>query len=412
MTNAIIMSMLNKSNLFLILCITWAGTQAAELTGRFSMLGTTARATQGDIGYLNKDNTLTADQQSLRLMLDDTKNNNEWSIHLKTARLHVSDFLLDDTHSSDLFRYDKLSSNWLDENDTNNTTRIGYEIDRAVYKHHFKNTALALGRQSIDWGSGRFWQPLNVFGSFSPTDLDTDYKPGIDAARLDWFPSDFSSLTVVYTFSPNDNAAVDNNKSGALHYRSQVGDLSELALVTGSIIGSRVLGASFESSWAGMGWRVEGLHTQFATTKKDSVFWIAGIDYQFTNGTLLAAEWYNNGHGANSVASLANLQTDTLLEYGLQQHLSQNVLGISVSKDISPLLHGSYSLLASPLKDLNGQNNTSLLHQFNFSYSVSNESDVLFSLLLANGRGLSPGKPQSEFGHVPASMTIRLRFYF
>lgn len=388
---------------------------AADLTGRFSMLGTTARATQGDIGYINEDNTLTADQQSLRLMLDDAKDNNEWSVHLKIARLHVSDFPFDDSHSSDLFRYEELSSYWLEENDLNSTTLIGHEIDRLVYKQRYKNTSFAFGRQSIDWGSGRLWQPLNVFGSFSPTDLDTDYKPGIDAARLDWFPSDFSSLTAVYAFSPNDNAAIDDNTNAAIHYRRQVGDLSELALLAGSVIGSRVFGASYESAWAGMGWRVEGAHYNDTKTNKNTIFWIAGIDYQFANGTLLAAEWYDNSRGANDVTSLinTNIQTDTFIKYGLQQQLSQRVLGISVNKDLTPLLSGSYILLASPLKDVDGGLTTSLLHQVNLSYSVSNESDVLFSYQFANGRGLNTlGKAQSEFGHVPASMTIRLRFYF
>lgn len=409
------MSILNKSTLFLILLSSIVSAQSAELTGRFSMLGTTARATQGDIGYINEDNTLTADQQSLRLMLDDAKDNNEWSVHLKIARLHVSDFPFDDSHSSDLFRYEELSSYWLEENDLNSTTLIGHEIDRLVYKQRYKNTSFAFGRQSIDWGSGRLWQPLNVFGSFSPTDLDTDYKPGIDAARLDWFPSDFSSLTAVYAFSPNDNAAIDDNTNAAIHYRRQVGDLSEIALLAGSVIGSRVFGASYESAWAGMGWRVEGAHYNDTKTNKNTIFWIAGIDYQFANGTLLAAEWYDNSRGANNVTSLinTNIQTDTFIKYGLQQQLSQRVLGISVNKDLTPLLSGSYILLASPLKDVDGGLTTSLLHQVNLSYSVSNESDVLFSYQFANGRGLNTlGKAQSEFGHVPASMTIRLRFYF
>lgn len=389
--------------------------QASELTGRFSMLSTTARASQGDAGYINKDNSLTADQQSLRLMLDETSNNSEWSVHLKMARIHLSDISFDDTHSSDLFRYNKLSANWLEENDSNNATRFGYEIDRAVYKQQYKNSTLALGRQPIDWGSGRFWQPFNIFGSFAPTDFDTDYKPGIDAARLNWFPSNFSSLTAVYVFSANDHAAVDNKTSAAVHYRRQIGELSEVALLAGGVIGHRVLGASFESTWSGIGWRLEGVQYNFTQTNENSLFWIAGIDYQFNNGTLLAAEWYDNSRGANSVTALANinLQTDTFIQYGLQQQLSEKVLGISISKDMTPLLHGAYTLLASPVKQVDNKITTSLFHQFNLNYSISNESDILFSLQLANGQGLSSAaNPQSEFGHLPAAISVRLRFYF
>lgn len=408
-----------KRTLFLILLLALTNVQATEFTGRFSILGATSHATQGDIGYINKDNTLTADQQSLRLMLDNTtmldnaKDKSEWSLHAKVARQHLSDIPFNDNHSSHLFRYNTLSHNWLDENDTNNATRIGYEIDRAVYKQRFKKITFAFGRQPIDWGSGRFWQPLNVFGAFAPTDLDTDFKPGIDAARLDWFPSDFSSLTAVYAFSPDDNAAIEKNTNTALHYRGQVGVQSEYALLAASVIDYQILGASFESSWSGMGWRFEGAHYNDNKTNTDSVFWIAGVDYQLNNGTLITAEWYENSRGAKGVASLTNLQTDNLITYGLQQHLSQHVLGISLSKEITPLLSGGYTLLASPLKDIDSKLTTSLLHQLNFNYSVGNESDLLFVFQFANGRGLNfSAKPQSEFGHTPASMSIRLRFYF
>lgn len=401
-------------SLALVLTLPLTTMQAAELTGRFSMLGTMARATQGDIGYLNKNNTLTADQQSIRLMLDQSLEDAEWSAHVKVVRLHLSDFPFSDTHSSDLFRIKKLSDYWLEENDTNNTSHFGYEIDRAVYKQRFKKTTFAIGRQPIDWGSGKFWQPLNVFGAFSPTDLDTDYKPGIDAATLDWFPTDFSSLTAVYTFSPNDNNVVNNHTSSALHYRTQIGEQSEYALLGASVIGNHVLGASFESAWGGMGWRIEAAHYN-TNENQNFVFWIAGVDYQFSDGTYLMAEWYNNSRGANDTTSLinTNIYTDSLIQYGLQQQLSQNILGISISKDLTPLLSSSYTLLASPLNDIDGGLTTSLLHQVNLRYSVSNESDLLFSFQLANGRGLNDfARPQSEFGHLPSSITVRLRFYF
>lgn len=409
------MRILVKYSLCSVLLLPLVSAQATEFTGRFSMLGSTAEATQGDLGYLTKNNLLSADQQSVRLMLDDVLEQSEWSLHIKMARVHLSDSPLSSVHSSNLFRYDKLSSNWLEESGTNSSTRLGYEVDRVVYKTRFNKMTLALGRQSIDWGSGRFWQPLNVFGSFAPTDLDTDFKPGIDAARLDWFPSDFSSLTAVYALAPKDNPAINNNSS-AIHYRRQIGETSEMALVASSIVGNRVYGASFESSTtSGMGWRVEGVNYNLADTNENSIFFIAGLDYQFSNGTLLTAEWYNNSRGANSVTALSNtnIRTDPLIAYGLQQQLSQNVLGLSLNKEISPLLNSGYTLLASPLKDAGGALNTSLLHQLNLSYSVSDESDLLFSFQFASGRGLSlTSKFQSEFGHIPTSMAIRLRFYF
>ncbi len=405
--------LMRPCNLFILLAVSspWATLDAMELTGRFSMLGTTAVAEKGDLGYVDENNqTLIADQESVRLMLDDASESDEWSVHLKMARQHTDGYL-SYAASSTLFRYDDLSDNWLDESTGSTTTRIGYELDRFSCKHRFGNMSLALGRQPIDWGSGRFWQPLNIFGAFAPTDLDTDFKPGIDSLLFDWYPSPFSSLTAAYVLKPKDNDVVEN--SGGFYYRRQAGEISELSLLGGSVLGNTVVGGSFESALGGMGWRVEGAHYTLNDTDEKFLFWIAGVDYQFSDGTLIAAEWYDNGHGASSEAALAAMVTDPLMSYGLQQQLGRQVLGLMVDRDITPLLHGSYSLFTASVSDGQDKLATSLLHQLSLKYSVSNESDLLFSLMFSNGKGLnSTSEVQSEFGHLPMAMTLRLRFYF
>lgn len=376
------------------------------------MLAASARTEPGDLGYQpSPSDYLNADQQGLRLMLDETSDGSEWSVHLRTVRLHSDSFVAATTHSSALFRYDELASEPLDRSSDNVTTLVRAEVDRLHYRQRFGSTTLDIGRQPLDWGSGRFWQPLNIFGAFSPTDLDTDYKPGIDALNLEYYPSALSSLSGVYAFAPRDSDKVED--SAAMHYRRQVGDESELTLVAGSISGNRAVGAAFESVWGDVAWRIEGLYYTLQEDDEDSLFWIAGLDYQFDDGTLLSAEYYDNSRGASSEAALAGIYNDELIASGLQQQLSRQLFGLGVARDLTPLLHGGYTLLSSIIKDSDGDGARSLLHQFNLTYSVSNESDLLASLLLPTGKGLSTSsEPRSEFGHVPASLTLRLRFYF
>jgi len=385
---------------------------AAEFTGRFAMLGTTAVAEEGDVGYRPAGgDVLSADQQSVRLMFDEVLEQGEWSVHLQSARQHLSNFPLAERHSSDLFRYRLGGGNWLDERGDDAVTTIDYALDRLVYRQRFEHYTLGLGRQPIDWGSGRFWQPLNVFGAFAPTDLDTDYKPGIDAVTVDAYPGAFSSLTAAYVLAPKDDAELEN--SSALHYRRQAGELSELSLLAGSVVGNRVLGAAFESALGGMGWRLEGVHYTLELSDERAFFWIAGIDYMFADGTVIAAEWYDNSRGATTEAELGAMAGDPLVAYGLQQQLGRHILGVSLQRDLSPLLNGGYTLLAGTLRDGDNRRHFSLLHQLNLTYSVSDESDLLFSLLYADGKGLNAAdEPQSEFGHLPTSATLRLRFYF
>ena len=179
------------------------------------------------------------------------------------------------------------------------------------------------------------------------------------------------------------------------------------------MLGNKVFGGSFESAWGGMGWRVEGAHYRLKESDKEFLFWIAGIDYQFSDSTLIAVEWYNNGNGASSESDIATVQNDPLVGYGLQQQLGRRVLGLTLDRDLTPLLHASYTMLAAGINDERGHTATSLLHQLSLSYSLSNESDLLFSVLVANGKGLNGlGLPQSEFGHLPDAVTLRLRYYF
>ncbi len=383
-----------------------------EFSGRVSVLGAAAWPGVGDAGRgAPGPGTPTADQQSLRLMLDGHAEGAEWSLHLNTARQHLRGFAPPARHTSELFRSRALADDHLSTGGAGRTTRLGWEIDRASYKRRFDKVSVSLGRQPIDWGSGRFWQPLNVFGAFAPTDLDTDYKPGIDAAVVSWYPSSFSSLSAVYALAPHDDRAIED--SAALHYRRQVGATSQITLVSARVIGNQLFGAAFESDWRGIGWRVEALHSKFDAGGEKTLFWIAGLDYQFANGTLLSVEWHDNGRGARTETRLPVAAADRLVAYRLQQHASRRVLGVSLARDLTPLLRASYTLLAAPLNDETAHRKVSLMHQIAFVYSVSNESDLLLALSAGSGKGLdAAAQPRSEFGHLAPALTLRWRLYF
>ena len=386
---------------------------ALELTGRFSLFGAAAQAQSGQLGHIpGGSDTPAADQQSLRLMLDDATEHAEWSLHVKAFRQHLRGFPAASRHPSELFRYRPYAGAWHERSDAASSTRVAYELDRALLRRGFGNVRVGIGRQPVDWGSGRFWQPHNVFGAFAPVDLDTDFKPGIDAAVIDWYPSASSSLTAVYAFASRASPTISD--SAAVHYRRQVGERAEMALLAGRVIANDVFGASFASDWAGIGWRLEAARTSVAESGEDALFWIAGLDYRFENGTLVTAEWHDNGRGATREAALGAMAADSLVAAGLQQHLGRRILGLAVDRDLTPLLRGGYKLLVGVLRDDAGNHRaTSMLHQLSLVYSVSDESDLLLALQFGRGKSLDAlGAPRSEFGHLPRQLTLRLRTYF
>lgn len=383
---------------------------AVDWTGRVSLLGSAVRPSAGDLGD-DAQGTPTTDQQSLRLMAQGHDEVSEWSLHVSAGRQNLRTVSAAGPHASELFRWRRLADEHRRGDGVKRSTSIGWELDRAVVKRRLEHATLAFGRQPIDFGSGRFWQPLNVFGAFAPTDLDTDHKPGIDAAVLQAFPSPFSALTAVWAFAPRGQDAIDD--SAALHYQRQVGRSSQLALLLARVIGRNQAGASFETDALGIGWRVEGLISRPQAAGRRSLFWIAGADYQFESGTLIALEWQHNDLGAGSQAALAMPASDRLLSLGLQQPAARSVLGATVQKDLTPLWNASATVLATALRSEGGARSLSLFSQISLVRSLGNESDLLLALSLGSGKGLdTAGRPRSAFGHLPPVVTLRWRTYF
>lgn len=58
----------------------------------------------------------------------------------------------------------------------------GQHIDRLAFKYSAEQDLVIIGRDSISWGHGLFFNPVDVFAPFSPVAIDTEYKPGIDMA--------------------------------------------------------------------------------------------------------------------------------------------------------------------------------------------------------------------------------------
>lgn len=387
------------------------GAHAVDVTARVSLLGTVSNPSQGDAGHASGYRTPSADQQGARWMLDDFSDQAEWSAHGIVGRRHYRGFTVPGEHSSDLFRYRSLAWEQVHGDSSCRTTVLGWVVDRAFYKWRFDQASLSLGRQPIDWGAGRFWQPLNVFGAFAPTALDTDFKPGIDAAVLTWYPSAFSSLTGVFSPGPADDSSIPY--SAAAHFSTLLGETSQLTLLAGRVIGNDQFGAALEGDWQGLGWRIEGLYSRWHDGANKSLFWIAGLDYQLQNGTLFTLELHDNGAGATRADQLPDTVLPLRVHYGLQQQLSRHLLGFGLQKELTPLLRLNFTLLGATLKDRQGRRRLSLLGQLNLIYSLANESDVLLSLAHGSGKGLSAtGQPQSEFGHLPPTVTLRWRYYF
>lgn len=61
--------------------------------------------------------------------------------------------------------------------------RLQHEIDRFALRLYLDAIDLTIGRQAITWGNSNIFLVADLWTNFSPFELDTAQKPGIDAAR-------------------------------------------------------------------------------------------------------------------------------------------------------------------------------------------------------------------------------------
>jgi hypothetical protein len=285
-----------------------------------------------------------------------------------------------------------------------------HELDRAYLRLDAGPLEARLGRFPITWGAGRIWQPTDLFAAFAPTEIDTEYKAGVDGASLAAFLSPFSSLTAAHVLSPASQPEI--GPSTVLRFRSTVGEESELTVVGGSVREEELLGGSIETVWLRAGWRLEGIFFRPRNAPEETEpYLIAGLDFQLDDATVIVLEYYRHGLGGDTEAELPAVAASLPLLEGRLQHLSRSVLGLAASNELGGLWRFGYTLLGSAVRDDAGSRRPSLLHQLVLTYSISDDAQADFSLLGGSGKGLdAAGAPRSEFGHVPDTLFVRIQF--
>ena len=383
----------------------------------FKLVNLTAHAEAGEAGFVREgDDTAESNQQSLRLQLSGQPLFwLDYRFDYLNTKQHLGTAAPAQASGADRFRYKPWR--WDIEKPeaapgqppSRQTVRWFHEVDDAFVRIAAGPVEAVLGRQPITWGAGRIWQPTDVFAAFSPTALDTEYKPGIDGLLLSAYPFDFATLQFAYILSPAEEP--DAEDSVALRWRGQVGVESELTALAARVRGEPLAGGSIETVWLEAGWRLEAVAFRPRDGETTETFAIAGVDHQFGDGTLLLAELYHHSLGAVAESGLPAVLLSRSYRDGRLLQLSRSVLAVSASRDFLGLWKGSYTVFGAALRDDADARHASILHQLTFSYSISDNAEAVFSLLGGSGRGLDAGGiPHSEFGQVPNSLYVSLQF--
>lgn len=263
---------------------------------------------------------------------------------------------------------------------------------------------LTFGRQTISWATTLFLTPADPFIPFDPADPFRYYRAGVDALRVQVFPSTLSDLDFVVRPS---KSALGESLTLLGRGRS-VWKNWEISAWAGLINDGP--GAALGASGAVAGWAVR-TELSLREENDDPVLRGAlGVDRNFVVGNrdlYLVFEYQRDGFGAASSDELLSVLFSEPFVNGEMQVLGRDEVDAQAAYQIHPLWSVSLFLLGN-------LNDPSLLIQPGAAYSLSNEVTVQGGIFLGVGDGTAESEFEipSEYGIVPTSVYVSLTAFF
>ncbi len=281
---------------------------------------------------------------------------------------------------------------------------VTHQLDRLVLRYLHPRFEVRVGRQAIGFGGARLYNAVDLFAPLGPATIDSEFKAGIDAARVIAPLGERHELSLTAVLNGDDPA-------DGLYLAQWRGifDGFDLGALAGSTYARPTAALTAAGDLGGTGWYVEAAG-RLDDDDAPLVRATAGLDHHFEAGVRLLAELHYNGAGADAPDGYLDRQTEQPYAIGEVYLLGRYYAGALVSYELHPLVQ----IGASWLQNLT---DGSALVSPTLSYDFAQEVSVGLGALIPIGERLtlSPfGLPtvESEFGLYPLVAFTDVRLVF
>ena len=275
--------------------------------------------------------------------------------------------------------------------------RIAHNMDRLFIAVNTRYVSLDVGRMALSWGTGRIWNPTDMWAPFSPTEIDKEEKQGTDLAHVTFHIPKFGSLEGV--FAPLDmdhpySYEQDDSAAGG-RFRFNIGEY-DISFMGGAFGPDTVTGLDFTGYLWNAGFRGEATYTFVDPEDDESDYLraVLSVDYGFATfgNPYLLLEGYFNGLGSTDpdeyLEHLADKSVQRMMIMGRAFNFGRDYLALMGAFQPHPLV----TLSLQPIMNIDDQ---SSFISFTVKYAVTDYAELI------SGINAFVGKENSEFGGLP-----------
>ena len=279
-------------------------------------------------------------------------------------------------------------------------------IDQMSFYVRGEQYNIGIGRQAINLAATFFFMPNDFFAPFSAQTFYRIYKPGVDSLSVEWSPGELDSVSFFtvagYTKSDKTDSGwsegVDSRRNSyLLRYLNNYAGF-EWGLIAGKVRRERIIGGSLTGELFGwLGVRVEGHQAEEIDYPANRFNMLSiGLEHRWQNSLMLQIEQFYNGSGVITPSTY-----DFAKPYPARRY---QALGLSY--ELTPLLNGQISIIRNQIDG-------SLLYNLNGIYSLSDESELSFSLSMPGHISHDDDySEQREFSRYPDTISLEIRSYY
>ena len=292
-----------------------------------------------------------------------------------------------------------------DLNSSQNNRQL-LQMDRFWYHWRHKNFDYTVGRQAIGLGTSHFVSVLDILAPFSPGTLDSTYRPGVDAIRIQTPKGDTGERDLILAFASDE----------ALHsflYRERI--------LLGNYDVESIFGRAYGRNLAGLGF--EGSNGKLSKWGEFAIFErkedetirsgsrrfarsaVLGFEYFTPSGNEWGLSYFHQDFGASNGRERIQFLTESLASQGWIKLSGRNYTHLRFMHPVKPLINLSLNCVYN-LDD------RSAFYQPRLDVNISDNANLsIFAWIKSGTSSLNPFE-NTEFGSIATGAGVFLQYYF